>query len=77
MIKMYHWYKVTRIISDSERVLGLYGIVIDKKSNRFLLYFPKLITGHMAIGSDVNVNRSSCWWVNVDALEEVNLIEAL
>lgn len=71
MIKMYRWYRVAKIISDSGRVLGFYGIAIDKRLGRILLFFPDIKDLHYGKDSSLKVKESCCWWVNREALEEV------
>lgn len=71
MIKMYSWYRVAKRISDSGKVLGFYGIAIDKRFGRILLFFPDIKYLHYGRDSSLKVKESCCWWVNREALEEV------
>ena len=70
----FSWYKVTKDVDDSYKVIGQIGIRIGGSDRRPLLYFPENNKLHNnGFGSvAVNTQGEHRWFVYKDALEKMD-----
>lgn len=74
MSDIFSWYKVTRRVDDSYKVMGQIGIRIGGSDHRPLLYFPENNELHNnGLGvTEINTLGAHRWFVYKDALQKMD-----